>query len=289
MLSRHISKYFNLNESVLSINARNVEYIYKWNPRKSFGIADDKALTKTLLTKLDIPVPTTFSLIKYMGDINKKWDAVKTKSAFAIKPAHGKAGGGIIVLDKKEEQWTSPSGKVYEDKEIKKHIADIIFGNFSNGVSDTAIVEEKINQHKLFSMIYPNGVADIRIILFNEQIIMAMCRFPTNESNGKANLHQGAIGVGIDISSGRLLQGYNYKQYLDVHPDTRVRLKDIRIPSWPDIVKMSLIIGRNLPLKYLGVDVVLDKERGPLVMEINVRPGLEIQNVNKEGLLTLLK
>ena len=33
-------------------------------------------------------------------------------------------------------------------------------------------------------------------------------------------------------------------------------------------------------IKFLGCDVVLDETDGPLLLEINVRPGLEIQNVN---------
>jgi len=32
------------------------------------------------------------------------------------------------------------------------------------------------------------------------------------------------------------------------------------------------------------MDLVVDATRGPLVLEINVRPGLEIQNVNRIGL-----
>jgi glutathione synthase/RimK-type ligase-like ATP-grasp enzyme len=32
------------------------------------------------------------------------------------------------------------------------------------------------------------------------------------------------------------------------------------------------------------VDIVVDRERGPLVLEINARPGLEIQNVVGRGL-----
>lgn len=288
MLGKQIEKILNLNHNVLSINQRNVEYIYNWNPRRYFQIADDKALTKTILSELKIPAPETIALIKYMGDINEKWKIVKEFTSFAIKPAHGKAGGGILVLDKKGERWTSPSGSIYDDRAIKKHIADIIFGNYSNGVSDTALVEEKINQHKIFSNIYPSGVADIRIIIFKGNIIMAMCRIPTNESNGKANLHQGALGVGIDITSGKLQQGYNYKQYMDKHPDTGFKFSGIPILYWSSIIRMSKKIACNLPLKYLGVDIILDHKKGPMVMEINVRPGLEIQNVNKQGLLNLL-
>jgi predicted ATP-grasp superfamily ATP-dependent carboligase len=41
-------------------------------------------------------------------------------------------------------------------------------------------------------------------------------------------------------------------------------------------------------LGYVGVDIVLDVS-GPMVLEVNKRPGLEIQNTNLAGLLQRLK
>ena len=37
-------------------------------------------------------------------------------------------------------------------------------------------------------------------------------------------------------------------------------------------------------LGYLGVDLLLDREKGPLLLELNARPGLAIQMANKSGL-----
>jgi len=39
-----------------------------------------------------------------------------------------------------------------------------------------------------------------------------------------------------------------------------------------------------VPLNYVGVDIVIDETDGPLILEINARPGLEIQNINGFGL-----
>jgi len=40
---------------------------------------------------------------------------------------------------------------------------------------------------------------------------------------------------------------------------------------------------------YLGVDIVLDAQAGPLMLELNARPGLNIQIANQEGLLHRLR
>jgi len=45
---------------------------------------------------------------------------------------------------------------------------------------------------------------------------------------------------------------------------------------------------RAIPLGYLGVDICIDAERGPLVLEVNARPGLEIQNIKNRGIADLL-
>ena len=42
-------------------------------------------------------------------------------------------------------------------------------------------------------------------------------------------------------------------------------------------------------LGYLGADIVLDKERGPMMLELNARPGLAIQIANLVGLSRRLK
>jgi glutathione synthase/RimK-type ligase-like ATP-grasp enzyme len=40
---------------------------------------------------------------------------------------------------------------------------------------------------------------------------------------------------------------------------------------------------------YIGVDLVLDRDRGPLILELNARPGLNIQIANRRGLLPRLR
>lgn len=279
----------NFYKKVLGINQRNLGYIYPSNQRKHFPLADDKVLTKKLLYQLHIPVPETYCLVSTMGEINSLWDRVCQLEEFALKPAKGKGGGGILVLKKQNERWIDPSGNQNTDKDIRKHMADIIFGVYSFGLWDKVIVEYRVHLHPIFKNIFSEGVADIRIIVYNHIPKIAMARVPTHKSGGKANLHQGAIGVGIDIETGCMKDGYDYKGYFSKHPDTGVEFKGIQIPFWKEILGISRKTSQAVPLKYIGVDIVLDEEKGPLIMEINARPGLEIQNVNRQGLREILE
>jgi glutathione synthase/RimK-type ligase-like ATP-grasp enzyme len=42
-------------------------------------------------------------------------------------------------------------------------------------------------------------------------------------------------------------------------------------------------------LGYLGVDLMIDEDKGPLMLEVNARPGLAIQLANGIGLLHRLE
>jgi hypothetical protein len=119
---------------------------------------------------------------------------------------------------------------------------------------------------------------------------MAMLRLPTKESSGKANLQQGAIGLGIDMASGvttTAIQGKN--KIIERMPDSRLATSGLRVPYWNDILLLAVKAQEISNLGYLGVDVAIDKERGPLILELNARPGLSIQLANLSGLKERLK
>ncbi len=42
-------------------------------------------------------------------------------------------------------------------------------------------------------------------------------------------------------------------------------------------------------LNYLGADIVVDQSQGPLLLEVNARPGLQIQNVTGTGLAPVVE
>ena len=287
---KRIKDILNLDKRIVGVNARNRLLIYPNNPRKDFVWANDKMLTKEFLKEHNIAHPQVYAVIETIGKIAPQWEEMNKYEALAIKPANGKGGGGIIVLKKSEKGvWSSPSGKTYSFREIHRHIANIIFGIYSFGRNDKAIIEYCIHSHPFLTNIYHDGVPDVRIITYHGTPVMAMMRFPTKDSDGKANLHQGAIGVSVDIKTGKMGKGYDYRSYISNHPDSGVMFEGQEIPYWNEMMKMSKDIANSFPLKYIGIDIVLDKTYGPLVMELNARPGIEIQNVNQTGILEMLK
>lgn len=285
-----LNKLKKFNQNVVGINHRNLGFVYPNNKRKYFKLSDDKSVCKAHLKEYDIPTTVTYAIVKSLGEMKDKWEEVSKKhNCIAIKPAKGRGGGGILILQKlNDNEWQSPSGKMYNQELILNHIANIIFGVFSFGSDDKTILEYCIKNHEFFRNIYPIGIPDVRIISLKDKIILGMIRIPTDKSDGKGNLHQGALGVALDIKTGRIGQGFDGNKYISVHPDNEVKFEGLLVPQWDEIIAISKKTAKSLPLKYLGIDIVLDDNLGPLVIEVNVRPGLEIQNVNKIGLMEQL-
>ena len=274
--------------SILGINRRNRIVIHGTNDKKHVAIADDKVLSKSILADYNIPVPKTHLTISEVREIGEKWDHILQLDEFVVKPANGKKGQNILVLSKKNNGWATPGGRFVSEDELKRCIADIVLGGSSKKGRDTAIVEYRIEAHPFFTAIYAHGLPDIRVITHNDTIVQAMLRLPTNDSDGKANLHQGALGVGIDIQTGQLKHGFYNGEYITNHPDSGVHFEGLTLPYWDIILGICRFTAEILPLKFLGIDIVIDHEKGPFILEINARPGLQIQNINEEGLRPLI-
>ncbi|MBW1294051.1 sugar-transfer associated ATP-grasp domain-containing protein [Aquimarina litoralis] len=276
-------------DEVVGLNERNIKLIYPNNKKKYYPLADDKVCTKEILHQYQIPCAKTYAVVTYNSDIKKAWELCKQYDAMAIKPANGCGGGGIKIIKKDSNgNWIS-SGKVITERQIFQHMAAIIMGFFSLGSHDRVLIEECIEPHPFFHKIYPQGVPDFRIITLHKNPVMGMLRMPTDKSDGKANLHQNGVGIGVDLAKGTLTEVYDGKNYFDHHPDSGFVIKNVPIPYWEEILKISIDTAKAFPLNYLGIDIVIDKNKGPQIMEINVRPGLGIQLVNKQGLKKAIK
>ena len=113
---------------------------------------------------------------------------------------------------------------------------------------------------------------------------MSMMRLSTRESDGKANLHQGAVGVGIHIGTGKAINAVQFNKPIEKHPDTERNLLELQVPRWDELVLLASRCYEMTEIAYLGADIVLDAEEGPQLLELNARPGLSIQIANGAGL-----
>jgi alpha-L-glutamate ligase-like protein len=286
-----MTNLFSTPNDILGLNERNLKYIRRYNSRASKRIADDKLLTKKILLENGIPTPDLVGEIKSTKAF-ESFNFAKLPGSIVVKPKKGFGGEGIIVFFSKDKhgEWVKADKTRYDAKDLKSHISGILEGNFSlKNKPDTAFFEERVLMHPDFKKYSYRGIPDIRIIVFNKVPVMAQLRLPTKESDGKANLHAGGIGVGIDIASGITTTSVHHDKLVERHPDTGILLKGIKIPFWHRILEMSVATQICTGLGFLGVDIVIDRVKGPIVLELNARPGLAIQIANQDGLKARLE
>lgn len=273
-------------QGVLGMNCRNISYISRYNPRRLFPLVDNKLLSKNLAIEHQLTVPELLHVISGQYQVNDVVNQLKEQDGFCIKPAKGSGGKGILVVVKSQNGlFYKSNGDSISDLDVHRHISNILAGLFSlGGATDVAMVEALLVVDPELKNYSFEGVPDIRIIVFRGIPVMAMMRLACRASHGKANLHQGAIGVGLDMASGRAVKAVQNDLIIDKHPDTGVNLVDLQLKHWSGFLALSCACYDMSGLGYLGVDLVMDAHHGPTMLELNARPGLSIQIANGCGL-----
>ncbi|WP_372881014.1 alpha-L-glutamate ligase-like protein [Psychromonas sp.] len=278
-------------KGIMGMNQRNSGYIGRYNPRRLYPLVDNKLKTKIIAHEAQVTTPALLGVISMQVEVEHVEDYIKGVPGFVIKPAKGSGGKGILIITKIEHgRYYKGNGKEESLSEIKRHVTDILAGLFSLGGSpDVAVVEGLIQFDNAFDGFSFEGVPDVRVIVFKGFPVMAMMRLSTSASDGKANLHQGAVGVGLNIATGKALHAVQFGLPVKYHPDTNKQLTLLEVPKWERLIYLAASCYEMTEMGYIGTDMVLDREQGPMLLELNARPGLAIQVANGQGILPRLK
>lgn len=276
---------------ILGMNRRNAAYILDHNPRDRYPVVDDKLRMRDLCRRIGVPTPAIYSEISYHSQLGHLDDFLGKHEDFVIKPSRGSAGRGILVLVGRDgPHFVRHNGEQLRREQVRQHLSDILSGMYSlGGRPDRAIIQQRVRLHPAFEPLTYKGIPDVRVILYRGRPAMAMLRLPTRASNGRANLHQGGIGAGVDLRTGTTHHAVLRDRMVEHHPDTGVRVVGMRVPYWSTILRMAGQVADAVGLGYVGVDIVVDAADGPMLLEANARPGLAIQIANARGLLPRLQ
>jgi alpha-L-glutamate ligase-like protein len=290
-MSWFFSRWRRLKErGILGINRRNAEFILDYNPRALYPLVDDKLRMCEMCRDIRVPTPEVYATLESHSKLRQFPDLLKDHPDFVIKPNRGSAGRGVLVIvGRQGREFIRHNGEKLTPEHLRQHLSDVLSGMYSLGaLPDRAIVQQRVQLHPAFESVAFQGIPDVRVVLYRNESAMAMLRLPTKESNGRANLHQGGLGVGIDLSSGLTHHAVQRNRLVLGHPDTGVPVIGFRVPFWGRIVEMSRRVAEAVGLGYLGVDIVIDANEGPMLLEANARPGLAIQIANAQGLIPRL-
>ena len=271
---------------ILGMNARYKYTRYNTTKSKSYGFS--KLRTKELLNTHSIPTAQVYHIFAGLHDLEDiRWEVIPTP--FVMKPASGSAGKGIIIITQKvanQSEWITSEGERLDDEDLTLHVSNILDGEFSTwGSSHKAIIEEMIPPHPALAKYSYKGTPDIRVIIFNSVPVMAMARIPTKESHGKAKLDRGAIGLGIDMATGITTNGlYGKSSHITRFPDNHKKVNGIMIPEWKKLLTVAVEAANAAGYTFMGADLFIHPEKGPMIVELNGYPGLSIQLANRSGL-----
>ena len=288
---RYANPFDLVNFGIMGMNQRNVNYIGRYNKRRLYPLVDNKLKTKEIAIKNGINTPKLLGVVRNQHDAQNILNILADNREFCIKPAQGSGGKGILVITGREgKTFIKASGQAINTHDLRRHLSNILAGLFSlGGKQDIALIEDLIHFDSVFEGYSYEGVPDTRVIVFKGFPIMCMMRLSTAASDGKANLHQGAVGVGICVRTGRAVRGVQYNDPVEFHPDTHKDLFKLQVPHWDEVLRLASSCYEMSGLGYIGTDIVLDKNKGPMLLELNARPGLAIQIANNAGLLPRLR
>jgi alpha-L-glutamate ligase-like protein len=276
---------------ILGMNRRNAACILDHNPRRLYPLVDDKLRMHQLCRGIGVPTPAVYGVVSSYSELRHLPRLLGDRGDFVVKPNCGSAGRGVLVLIGRDgARFVRHNGERLGLDSLRQHLSDILSGMYSlGGQPDSGLLQQRVRLHPAFEAVAYKGIPDVRVILYRNEPAMAMLRLPTRESNGRANLHQGGIGTGVDLDTGVTNHAVQRNRFVDRHPDTGHALVGMRVPYWREVLEMSRKVARATGLGYIGVDIVVDATEGPLLLEANARPGLAIQIANGRGLLPRLE
>lgn len=196
----------------------------------------------------------------------------KNKRAI-VKPMNGLEGEGVELIELPAFENQQEITNTYQDLQ-KKEI----------------LIEEVIVQHPL--MFFGNSsVNTIRVytVMNSEDvsIIKTVVRAGVGDSIVD-NSHSGGCAYEVDKENGYIVSSYyaaNGKSSY-IHPGTDICMLGRRIPYWNEVLNICIDAAKKLPkCRYIGWDVAIT-EHGPLLIEGNHMPDLDmIEFVGSHGYL----
>lgn len=191
-----------------------------------------------------------------------------------IKPLTLYGGEGCFKLNSKNLK-----------EQINPHVKSLL--------SEGHIFSKVVEQHPAINEIHGKCINTIRIITFitdsgKVEIIAPFMRFGQGDSVVD-NASSGGFWVGINTENGKLHNiGYRSMEYggeqLEQHPESNFRFGEFKIPYYKEACEIVLEALKYIPDRWIGWDVAITPD-GPIIIEANHNPALDICDVISGGLL----
>ena len=262
-----VYKFYTLDESVqeelfLIETSRKIVTKYD-NSKEVFLLLCDKELTNTNFDKY-MRRPWCVNTKISLKDFVEKF---RDSKRLIYKPRRGSRGNGVQAFD------------------IDRKNAKDVF--LALAALPEGIIEQYVVQHPVLNSLSPSSVNTIRIVTISSNTepvtkdgkMMDVAYAALRIGGGTSivdNFHSGGMVAAIDMETGALITNAadmdgNVFEY---HPVTGTKIKGTVIPHFDAAVQMVKDACEEHHLDgYIGWDVAVTED-GPMLIEINLRPGV---------------
>ena len=256
--------HFKRKNFIANMNRQN--YLYLLGEKEGQEILNDKYKSYEILKKF-----YKRELIKIgENDYTEFQKFIKKYPVFVKKPIDSSFGKGIELIDSND--YKNPKtlfSYLLEDKDV--------------------ILEERIIQHEKMASLHPESLNTLIIVTYRDENDQVFIHLPFIKiGRGSSFVDNGGAGgmlARINPETGELItngKDENNTVY-EYHPDTNVRLKGFKIPSWEKAVSLAKDAALAFDkTRYIGWDVAIDKDGNPLIVEGNGKTQFLGQQITDE-------
>lgn len=246
-------------------------YPYQSNAVQYISLFDNKYIFSNMLSGFGLPHP------KLLATIGKNYELKMfsqfsrfmsmTKCDMVLKPLDGSGGKGIIVLLYESDHHRTLEGECP---------LDAVWDQIHLGGSEPHpyLIEERVQQHELLSILYPHSLNTLRVITVKTDDgtwhLMAVYMRMGNNSQVD-NLGAGGIHLTVN-QDGYTTFAYDWyrEQQISLHPVTHEPIVGIKIPFFQDAVELAIKASKKFSfMGTIGFDIGISKN-GPVIIEGNI-------------------
>lgn len=208
--------------------------------------------------------------------IGRKWLYAKDMTLGQFRIFCKEFGGAIVKpMDGLEGEGVHYESFVFRDEEELQQKYDSLY-------SKNLLIEERIVQHP--DMVFGNkSVNTVRVytVLNRDTNKVSIVKTVVRAGIGDSivdNSHSGGCAYEVDTERGYVVSPYyaaNGKSSY-IHPGTDICMLGRKIPYWNEVIELCSKAACHLPeCRYIGWDVAIT-EKGPLLIEGNHMPDLDM-------------
>ena len=248
-------------------NNKRQDYLYLLGEEEGQKILRDKYKTYIILKEfykrdmIEIDSDKDFSVFESF---------VKKHSVFVKKPINLSFGKGISLVNSSDyKNMRTLFKELMKDAPV--------------------IIEEQIISDETMASLHPSSLNTVRIITYRDKHDNVYIHLPFIKiGRGGSFVDNGGAGgmfARVDEKTGVLIT--DAKDEMNIvyknHPDTDIEIKGFQIPKWQEMVSLAKQAALAFDkTRYIGFDVALSKDKGPVIVEGNGKTQFLGQQITDE-------